>query len=233
MINQILEYFKNLPGYFVTSLIIIASLSIISVIVGLKVKHLDPKARPGKVITMFISFVSFFNNYVRSYVGKHWTYVAPITLSMAIYVLISNIAGVVNIESPTSFTAITFSLSLVAVFVVQSTGIRSQGVIKHFGGLTKPFKLMTPLNIIGDITPALSIALRLFGNIASGAVIVTLAFRGLMMLPFYASWTAIFIKPVLSLLFDVAFGLIQTLVIVLLTIIFASTKVDDADLEIN
>lgn len=233
MISQILEYFRNLPSYFVTSLVIITILSIISVIVGLKVKNLDPKARPGKILTLFISFVAFFNNYVKSYVGKHWTYVAPITLSMAIYVLISNISGVVNIASPTSFTAITFSLSLVSVFVVQSTGIKSNGPVKHFGGLFKPFKVMFPLNLIGDITPALSIALRLFGNIASGAVIVTLAYRGLMMLPFYASWAAVFVKPVLSLLFDIAFGLIQTLVIVLLTIIFASTKVDDADLEIN
>ncbi|PKK92839.1 MAG: hypothetical protein CVV61_07700 [Tenericutes bacterium HGW-Tenericutes-6] len=233
MMTQVLDYFKNLPSYFITSLIIIALISTMSVVVGQKVKKLDPKARPGKMLTLIISFIAFFNGYVKSYIGKHWTYVAPLTLSLVFYVLIANISGVVNVEAPTSFTAITFSLSIVSVFIVQSTGILSNGALKHFGGLTKPFKLMTPLNVIGDITPVLSIALRLFGNIASGAVIVTLAFRALMLLPFYLSWTAIVVKPVLSLLFDVAFGLIQTLVIVLLTIIFASTKVSDADLEIN
>ncbi|MBU1140951.1 MAG: F0F1 ATP synthase subunit A, partial [Firmicutes bacterium] len=138
MISQILEYFKNLPEYFVTSLAIIAVISAVSVIVGTKVKHLDARARPGKILTLFISFVSFFNGYVKGYVGKHWKYVAPLTLSMAFYVLISNISGVINLESPTRFTSITFSLSIISVFIVQSTGILSHG-IKHFAGLTKPF----------------------------------------------------------------------------------------------
>jgi F-type H+-transporting ATPase subunit a len=85
---------------------------------------------------------------------------------------------------------------------------------------------MAPLNIISEFTPIISMALRLFGNIASGALLLTLLYKML-------GWFSIVITPAFHLIFDIGFGLIQTLVIVLLTIIFASLKVDEADLEIK
>lgn len=232
MINQILDYIKNLPSFYLTSFGIMAFVALVSIVVGYKVKHMDVKARPGKIMSLFIGFIGFFNNYVKSYVGKNFKFVAPITLTMAFYVLISNISGVIALESPTRFTAITFSLSIIFFITVQTTGFLSNGW-KHILGVTKPLWPMTPLNIVGDFTPILSIALRLFGNIASGAVILTLIYRGIMAIGNYTGWATIVIMPVFHAVFDIGFGLVQTLVIVLLTIIFASTKVDDKDLEIN
>jgi len=116
-------------------------------------------------------------------------------------------------------------MSIVAFFVVQSTGIVSQGW-KHFLGIFKPLAPMAPLNIVSDFVPILSMALRLFGNISSGALLLTLIYK-------LTGWLSIFITPAFHLVFDIGFGVIQTLVIVLLTVIFASMKVDEADFEIK
>ncbi len=223
--SHILDYINNLPGYFKTSLFLMAVLIILSYFVGRKVSKLDVREKPGKLLTMFISFIDFFNKFIKANVGKHWRYLAPITFTMALYVFISNISGIWALDTPTKYTAITFSLSIIAFIVVQSTGFISKSW-KHLLGIFSPLPPMAPLNIISEFTPIISMALRLFGNIATGALVLTLVYRML-------GWASIVVAPGFHLLFDIGFGLIQTLVIVLLTIIFASLKVDEADLNIE
>jgi len=220
---MILNYLKNLPVYFLTSLGIMTAIAVFAVIMGHSIEKMDVKQRPNRLQTLVIVGISGFNNFVKAYVGKHWRYVTPFALTMALYVFLSNISGLVALDAPTKYTAITFSMSIVAFYVVQSTGIVSQGW-RHFLGIFKPLAPMAPLNIVSDIVPILSMALRLFGNIASGALLLTLIYR-------LTGWASIVVAPAFHVIFDIGFGLIQTLVIVLLTIIFASMKCDEADFD--
>ncbi len=221
IINQILNDIKQ--PFFITSMVLMTLIALASIIIGLKVQKMDVRQKPGRFMTLVILGIGGFNGFVKSYVGKHWKYVMPFVLTMALYVFISNISGVVALDSPTKYTAITFSMSLVAFFVVQSTGIVSQGW-RHFLGIFKPLAPMAPLNIVGDFVPIISMALRLFGNISSGALLLTLIYK-------LTGWLSPLVTPAFHLIFDIGFGMIQTLVIVLLTIIFASMKVDEADFE--
>ena len=225
MIQTVIDYIANLPGYFLTSLFLMAVISIFAIIVGFRVSKLDAKAKPNLFMVGIVSFVDMLNKFVRGYVGKNWRFLTPIALTMAIYVFVSNISGIMALDSPTKYTAITFSLSITAFLVIQVTGFISQSW-RHFLGIFKPIPLMFPLNVISEFTPIISMALRLFGNIASGALILTVVYKG-------AGWFSLLFTPALHMLFDIAFGLIQTLVIVLLTVIFASQKIDEADLEIE
>lgn len=219
----ILDYLKSLPIYFLTSLGIMFVLGLFAVIMGKRISKMDVKAKPNRFETLVISGISGFNGFVKAYVGKHWRYVTPFALTMAMYVFISNISGLVALDAPTKYTAITVSMSLVSFYVVQSTGLVSQGW-RHFLGIFKPLPPMAPLNVVSDVVPIVSMALRLFGNIASGALLLTLIYR-------LTGWASLIVAPPLHLVFDIGFGLIQTLVIVLLTIIFASMKCDEADLD--
>jgi F-type H+-transporting ATPase subunit a len=221
IINQILNDVKQ--PFFITSLALMAFIALASIIIGLKIQKMDVRQKPGRFMTVVILGIGGFNGFVKSYVGKHWKYVMPFVLTMALYVFISNISGLVALDSPTKYTAITFSMSLIAFFVVQSTGIVSQGW-RHFLGIFKPLAPMAPLNIVGDVVPIISMALRLFGNISSGALLLTLIYK-------LTGWLSPLVTPAFHLIFDIGFGMIQTLVIVLLTIIFASMKVDEADFE--
>jgi len=223
MIDNVIEYIKNLPTYFITSLGIILFIIILSVWVGAYVAKLDVRDKPNKFVTLIIQFIEFFNNYVKSYIGKHWKFVTPIALTLALYVSISNMSGVFALDSPTKYTTITFSLSIISFVVVQATGFISQSW-RHLLGLFKPLWILFPLNVVSEVTPILSMALRLFGNIISGSVILLLVYE-------LTGWASLVVAPAFHVIFDIGFGLVQTLVLVLITIVFASIKIDEEDLN--
>lgn len=217
------EYILDLPGYFIASLVIMLAIIVLSVIVGMQIDKLDAKKTPNKFLTAVITFIELINNFVKDTVGKHWKFLTPIILSIALYIFISNISGVVGAPSPTRFTSITFSLSIIAFVAVQMMGFVSQGW-RSLKGLFEPFIPMFPLNLMSEVTPILSMSLRLFGNIVSGTVILTLIYK-------FTGWASLIIAPPLHLVFDIAFGLIQTVVFVLLIVIFSSSKVAESDFE--
>jgi F-type H+-transporting ATPase subunit a len=219
--EQIINYITGLPTYFYTSLGIMAFIAMVAIIAGHRVSKLDVREKPNRLMTMFIVSVDGFNNFIKSYIGKHWRFMAPITLVLAIYVFLANISGLFTLDTPTRYTSITFSLSIMAFFLIQSMGFISMNW-RHLLSIFKPLAPMMPLNIISDLTPIISMALRLFGNIISGSVILYLIYS-------VGGWFSLLIAPALHLVFDIGFGLIQALVFVLLTVIFASTKISEED----
>jgi F-type H+-transporting ATPase subunit a len=225
LIDDLINVINKPPLYFIVSMSIMLFLAIFLSIMGIKIEKMDIKSKPNRLKTVLITLVDGLNQFIKGYVGKHWRYITPFILTMALYVFISNIVGIIALPAPTQFTAVTFSMSLMAFYIVQSTGLRSMGA-KHFLGVFKPLWPMFPLNVTSEFVPILSMAMRLFGNIAGGALIMTLIY-GL------TSWASIVVAPVFHLIFDIGFGLIQTAVICLLTIIFASMKISDEDLIIN
>ena len=224
MMEQILTMLSDIPVYFYTSLGIIIFISIASVLISLKINKMDVRETPGKFMTVIISFIEMMNNFIKGYIGKHWKFLAPPVITLALYVFISNVSGLVALDSPTRYTAITFSVSITAFILIQATGFKSMGW-KHLLGIFKPLAPMAPLNIVSEFTPILSIALRLFGNIASGALLMTIIYGA-------TGWLSIIVAPAFHLVFDVGFGLIQTMVVVMLTVIYSSMKVDETDFEI-
>lgn len=219
--DQILNYISSLPSYFITSLGIMTAMAIILYFAGKRVEKLNPRSKPSKVMTVFIGFVKFFNEFMRGYVGKQAIWLTPMVMTLAIYVFIANVSGMFALDSPTKYTSITFSLSIFAFLIIQITGLIS-AKWKHFLSVFQPIPFLMPLNIIGEVTPIISIALRLFGNIISGAVFIVMIYR-------FTGWASVVIAPAFHLIFDVGFGLIQALVYVLLTVIFTSSKIDEKD----
>lgn len=223
LFDKIYDYLLNLPVYFVTSLGIILFIILMSIWVGNYVSKLDVRDKPNKFVTVIIQFIGFFNNYVKEYIGKHWKFVAPATLALVFYVALANMSGAFGLTSPTRFTSITFSLSIMSFLIIQITGFISNSW-KHFAGVFQPLWPLFPLNVISEFTPILSMALRLFGNIISGSVILMLVYS-------LTGWASLVVAPAFHLIFDIGFGLVQTLVLVLLTIVFSSIKVNDEDLN--
>lgn len=214
-----------IPGYFISSIIIMTFIAVVCIIVGRKAKKLKVGQQPSKFLSIFINFVKFFNGFVKNNIGKHWRHVAPMALTLALYIFFANISGLFLLDTPTKYTTITLALALFAVITIQSTGIVSRKV-KHIKTWFEPMFFMFPINLMSDITPLISMTLRLFGNIASGAALLTLVYG---ITGYLAPVAAL---PV-HLLFDVGFGFIQTVVFVLLTVIFSSNKIEESDLEIN
>lgn len=223
-LDDMISVITNPPPYFITSVVIMVLIMILSIAVGLKVDKMKPNDKPGKLMALVIGAIGGLNQFVKEVIGKHWKVITPIILSFALYIFISNISGITGLQtSPTKFSTITFSLSIIAVVTIHMMGFISKGW-HHVKSIFEPTPFIAPLNIIGELTPLISLALRLFGNIASGSLIMYLIYS-------FGGWLSIIIAPPFHLVFDLAFGTIQTIVFVLLTLILSSTKVDEKDLD--
>ena len=75
-------------------------------------------------------------------------------------------------EPPTGSLSTTVALALSVFVAVPVFGIRDQGIKGYLGTYAKPTVLLLPFNIISELSRTLALAVRLFGNMMSGAMIV-------------------------------------------------------------
>ena len=75
-------------------------------------------------------------------------------------------------EPPTGSLSTTAALALCVFVAVPLFGIEEQGVGDYLKSYVEPTVIMLPFNIIGEISRTLALAVRLFGNMMSGAIII-------------------------------------------------------------
>ena len=75
-------------------------------------------------------------------------------------------------EPPTGSLSTTVALALCVFVAVPLFGIEEQGVKGYFKSYLQPTVIMLPFNIISELSRTLALAVRLFGNMMSGAMIV-------------------------------------------------------------
>ena len=75
-------------------------------------------------------------------------------------------------EPPTGSLSTTAALALCVFVAVPLFGIEEQGVGDYLKSYIKPTFIMLPFNIISEISRTLALAVRLFGNMMSGAMII-------------------------------------------------------------
>jgi F-type H+-transporting ATPase subunit a len=95
---------------------------------------------------------------------------------------------------------------------VHITSIRRRGIKGYVGHYFKPFKAFVLINVIEELAKPLTLALRLFGNIFAGGIMILLISR----LPlFVVPFGDLIWKP-----FDMFIGGIQAFIFSLLTILY-------------
>ena len=75
-------------------------------------------------------------------------------------------------EPPTGSLSTTTALALCVFVAVPLFGIEEQGVGNYLKSYMQPTFIMLPFNIISEISRTLALAVRLFGNMMSGAMII-------------------------------------------------------------
>ena len=77
-------------------------------------------------------------------------------------------------EPPTASLSTTAALALCVFVAVPLFGILDQGLGGYLKTYTEPTLLMLPFNIISELSRTLALAVRLFGNMMSGAMIIAI-----------------------------------------------------------
>jgi F-type H+-transporting ATPase subunit a len=110
---------------------------------------------------------------------------------------------------------LTYAMAVVVFILTNAAGIRSRGLGGYFKNFFRKPVAMFPLHIIEEIAKPLTLALRLFGNLFSGGIMIALLIS---FIPKFYAFSIIF-TPVWKL-FDMFIGVIQAFIFALLTILY-------------
>ncbi len=95
--------------------------------------------------------------------------------TLFLFIAAASLATIVpGYEPPTGSLSTTAALALCVFIAVPLFGIREQGFAGYMKSYLEPTALMLPFNIIGEISRTLALAVRLFGNMMSGAMIIAI-----------------------------------------------------------
>lgn len=185
------------------------------------IKKADPNKVPGPFLNVIEMLVETLDNLVVSNMGeKYGPRFANYIGTLAAFIFLSNISGLFGLRPPTADYGVTLPLALITWIMIQYNGFKHQkmGKIK---GLFEPIFLFFPINLISEFATPVSMSLRLFGNILSGTVMLTLVYGLLPKL-------AVLIWPAaLHAYLDLFSGAIQTFVFIMLTMVFVADAIGD------
>ncbi len=118
---------------------------------------------------------------VEDNLGRVHPYVTPLAISLFFFILFANWFELLPTElnhdvhltpAPTADVNLTYALALLVMISVWIYGIRSKGVKGYFKHFVEPFPILLPLNILEELIKPLTLALRLFGNIFAGGIML-------------------------------------------------------------
>lgn len=130
--------------------------------------------------------------------------------TLFLFLITANLATVFPFyESPTGSLSTTAALAIWVFLVVPLFGIRETSLGTYLKTFLQPTPIMLPLNIINEFSRTLALAVRLFGNMMSGAMIIAIL---LTITPL--------LFPILMTVLGLLTGLIQAYIFTLLATIY-------------
>jgi F-type H+-transporting ATPase subunit a len=125
--------------------------------------------------------VEIVYKFVGDTMGKRNLSFAPYIGALFLFLLISNMLGLLGFRPVTADMNATFAMSVIVFFLIQINAIRSAGILHYFKHFTEPYPFMLPIKVLEEFTFPISLSFRLFGNILAGVIIMELAMEGLHM----------------------------------------------------
>lgn len=195
--------------------------------IGQQIKELNNDETPNRLVAAVFAYVQFITDYTVRAMGQNYgKKFAAYIGAVFIYIFFSNFSGLFGLSAPTANFSVTLVLALITWLSIQIVRLKESGVKGYFENLLDPFPFFLIPNIFGEIAPLISLSLRLFGNVLSGSVILSLLYM-------FTGWVSqfvpvignfnfigVFVTPVLHLYFDLFSGFIQAFLFISLTIIY-------------
>ena len=132
--------------------------------------------------------------------------------------LLSGLMGLLGMFAPTADLSTCIGWSLVVFAAITLQRIRTRRLSGYIKSFAEPYGFMTPINIISEISLPLSMAFRMFGNMASGAIVMLLIYSALASLG--GMLLQIGIPAVFSIYFDVFASALQAFIFTMLAMIY-------------
>jgi F-type H+-transporting ATPase subunit a len=115
---------------------------------------------------------------------------------------------------PTASLSTTTALALCVLLAVPFYGISKSGLLGYLKSYLQPTWIMLPFNIISEVSRTLALAIRLFGNIMSGGMIIAILLS-----------IAPFIFPVVMNALGLLTGIVQAYIFSILATVYIAAAV--------
>ncbi len=179
--------------------------------------------------------VGMVRNMVKNNMGERFMHYVPFIGALFSLAMLSSLISMVGMFAPTGDLSTCVGWAVLVFVVITYYKIKTQHIGGYLKGFTQPVFIMTPLNMISEVATPISMAFRLFGNIASGSVVTLLLYGGLAALSSgilglipgavgeVLSMIPIFqlgIPAILSIYFDLFTSVLQAFIFCMLTMMY-------------
>jgi len=201
----------------------------ILIVFGLWVRAKASSGVPKGPQLLFETVTSNVERQVEATLGiRTAPFVVPVSIVLFFFILTVNWLSIIPtghhpeyLPPPASDVNLTYPLAFLVIIWMHVTGVRKKGFRGYYRHLAQPYAWLFPFNLIEEIARPFTLALRLFGNVFSGVIMVSL----IALFPAYILWAPNSIWK----LFELFIGLIQAFIFALLTIIYFGSVAPDEE----
>ena len=172
----------------------------------------------GRAQLVFEALVSFVLDQISDVTRQDPRRYLPFAGTLFLFILTANVLSVVpGFQPPTGSLSTTAALAIAVFLAVPAFGIARVGVRRYLRSYLEPTPFMLPFTVLGEITRTLALAVRLFGNIMSGSMLVAIL---LLIAPL--------VFPVLMQGLSLLFGVLQAYIFTVLALVYIASGTSEA-----
>lgn len=208
---------------------------VIVIVIGLVLRRQMTSGVPGRLQAAWEMGIGALTQQVEGTIGEQGMKIIPLAATLFVFILVCNLFTLLGLGSKYEFLLVPnadinlpLAMALYVIVRVHIASVRARGwsgYFKHYA--TQPFPIyLMPFNIfinlVEEIAKPLTLALRLFGNLLSGTLMLSLIaalgawklgaipIGNILVLPMNVIWK----------IFDMFIGAIQAFIFTLLTILY-------------
>lgn len=171
-----------------------------------------PRSRWQNAVEVIVEFI---RSQIREVCPEGGDTYLPFIGTLFLFIAVSNLLDVVpGWHAPTSSLSTTAGLAIVVGVAVPVFGIRRHGLVGYFRHYLRPTWIMLPFHLMSETSRNLALAIRLFGNMMSGAMIAAVL---LAIAPLFV--------PIAMQALGLLIGLIQAYIFAILATVYIAAAV--------
>jgi F-type H+-transporting ATPase subunit a len=205
--------FFNLNLTIVTTWILMLIIVVASALITRKLKTTIKISRWQSILEMIV--IGMQNQIKEIGLAQSRQYISFIG-TLFLFIALSNSLIILPwYEPPTGSLSTTAALAISVFLAVPFFGIEKSGVKGYMRSYLQPTPIMLPFNLISEISRTLALAIRLFGNIMSGGLIVAILLS-----------ISPFIFPIVMKVLGLLTGMVQAYIFSVLATVYIAAAVE-------
>ena len=160
--------------------------------------------------------IGVIQDFFKDILGEKGKMYIPYLMSVAIYIGVANLIGILGFKPPTKDMNVTAALAIMSIVLIEFAGIHAKGGKKWLKSFAEPTPVVLPINILEIFIRPVSLCMRLFGNVLGSFVVMKLI----------EAVSPVLMPVPLTCYFDIFDGLIQAYVFVFLTALFIKEAIE-------